>query len=151
MKNKDMNSQEEKQSEQERLAAQYLEATKTYPEGHPQRKKIMQDRDAGDIMTEISISLADCETVKRQAESLLRYVRSQNTQEKTAVICGISTYEVGDICGTSKHPDRKRYLYSVEMALKIIKKYEENYGKKIIIKKNPDTARRISDKEIVQK
>jgi hypothetical protein len=43
MKNKDMNSQEEKQSEQERLAAQYLEATKTYPEGHPQRKKIMQD------------------------------------------------------------------------------------------------------------
>jgi hypothetical protein len=27
----------------DRLAAQYLEAAKTYPEGHPQRKKIMQD------------------------------------------------------------------------------------------------------------
>jgi hypothetical protein len=43
MKNKDTNPQEEKQTDRDRLAAQYLEAAKTYPEGHPQRKKIMQD------------------------------------------------------------------------------------------------------------
>jgi hypothetical protein len=80
----------------------------------------------------------DCEAIKRYAESVLRVVRHKHTLQETAVICGVSTMTVGDICGTSKHPERRRQLYYVESAIKIINNYEANKDKKIIMEKNPD-------------
>lgn len=85
------------------------------------------------------ISYDNCESIKRDAEQLLRYVRTQFNQEETAKICGVSTFEVGDVCGTSKHPDRKRNIYHVETALKIVRRYEVNKDKSVVIDKNPDT------------
>jgi hypothetical protein len=72
--------------------------------------------------------------------------RKTHDQAHTAALFGVSTYTVGDICGTAKHPDRIRNLYFFETAIKVIRNYEKNKGTKIRIENNPDTKLKPWDK-----
>jgi hypothetical protein len=92
------------------------------------------------------LSASDITATKQHATQIVRMVRETHDQEKTAAMLGISTYEVGDLCGTAKHPDRKRNVYFYETAQKIITNYDKNKGKKIKVEHNPDTAKKVWDK-----
>jgi hypothetical protein len=92
------------------------------------------------------ITQEDFEAIKRQAEFRCREYRKDHNLRQTAAVFEVSTIEVGDICGTSMHPDRKRQIYHVETAFKMLQAYERNKDKIFHFDKNPDLKKKESDK-----